>query len=64
MALKTRMLGEGFAVEIQDVDLADIDDTTLAQIRDLWMAHKVAVLRDQTLSDDALVSFKIGRAHV
>ena len=57
MALQTRLLGEGFAVEILDVDLADIDDATLAEVRDQWMAHKVAILRDQTLSDDALVDF-------
>lgn len=57
MALKTRMLGGDFAVEILNVDLANIDDGTLAQLRDLWMTHKVAILRDQTLSDDALVDF-------
>ena len=57
MALDTLMLGKGFAVEILDVDLADIDDAALAQVRDLWMEHKVAIIRDQTLSDDALVSF-------
>ena len=57
MALDTLMLGKGFAVEILDIDLADIDDAALAQVRDLWMEHKVAIIRDQTLSDDALVSF-------
>lgn len=57
MALKTRMLGENFAVEIQGVDLADIDDTTLGELRELWMEHKVAILRDQDLGDGALVDF-------
>ena len=57
MALDTLMLGKGFAVEILDVDLAVIDDAALAQVRYLWMEHKVAIIRDQTLSDDALVSF-------
>ena len=57
MPLNTRMLGAGFAVEIQDVDLAEIDDATLSAVRDLWMTHKVAILRDQALDDDALVSF-------
>ena len=33
MALKTRMLGENFAVEIQDVDLAEaISDMSAAEI--------------------------------
>ncbi len=57
MTLKTRMLGGNFAVEIEDVDLADIDDEKLGALRDVWMTHKVAVLRDQALSDAALVSF-------
>ena len=57
MALSTRMLGDGFAVEILEVDLANIDDATLSEVYDLWMEHKVAILRDQKLNDDALVGF-------
>lgn len=57
MSLSTQMLGNGFAVEIIGIDLANIDDSTLDELRDLWMEHKVAIFRDQTLSDDELVSF-------
>ena len=57
MVLKTQMLGGNFAVEILDVDLADINDVVLGEIRDVWMEHKVAILRDQELSDAALVDF-------
>ena len=57
MALSTRMLGDDFAVEILEVDLANIDDATLSEVCDLWMEHKVAILRDQKLNDDALVGF-------
>ncbi len=57
MTLKTTLLGNGFAVEFAGIDLAHIDDQTFAEVRDLWMRHKVAVFRDQVLSDDELVSF-------
>ena len=58
MTLETRLLGNGFAAEIFGVDLgAPLDDATVAEIRDLWMRNKVAVFRDQAISDDALVAF-------
>ncbi|NKB58428.1 MAG: hypothetical protein GKS00_19040 [Alphaproteobacteria bacterium] len=57
MAMSTQLLGNGFAVEINDIDLAKVDNAAIAELRDLWMQHKVAVFRDQDLSDDALVSF-------
>jgi len=58
MPLETRLLGNGFAVEILGVDLnAPLDDQTLDEIRDLWMRNKVAVFREQTVLDDALVDF-------
>lgn len=55
--MKTQLLGNEFAVEFVDIDLANMDDQTLGEVRDLWMQHKVAVFRDQDLSDDELVSF-------
>jgi len=58
MPLETRLLGNGFAVEILGVDLnVSLDDQTLSKIRDLWMRNKVAVFRNQSVSDDALVDF-------
>ena len=57
MSMSTQLLGNCFAVEIGGVDLANIDDSTLDELRDLWMQHKVAVFRDQALSDGELVSF-------
>ena len=35
MSLKTRLLGPGFAAEIDGIDLADIDDATLAELREM-----------------------------
>lgn len=55
MNLNTRLLGPGFAVEIRDVDLARLDEDVLGAVRQCWMEHKVAVFRDQDLSDAALV---------
>jgi alpha-ketoglutarate-dependent taurine dioxygenase len=57
MTLSTTMLGNGFAVEFAGIDLADIDDQTFDEVHNSWMQHKVAVFRDQVLSDNELVSF-------
>ncbi len=55
--MKTKMLGNGFAVEIEGVDLAAIDDAAFTELRDIWLRDKVAVLRGQALDDDALLAF-------
>lgn len=55
--MKTKLLANDFAIEVKDVDLGALDDATLDAVRDAWMRHKVAVFRDQHLSDDQLVAF-------
>lgn len=64
--MKSIILGHDFAIEFQDIDLATLDDAALGKIRDLWMRYKVAVFRDQQLSDEALVAFtrRLGPLHV
>lgn len=58
MTLETRLLGNGFAIEISGVDLgAPLDDAAVEEIRDLWMRNKVVVFRDQTIDDDTLAAF-------
>ncbi|MCG8547399.1 MAG: TauD/TfdA family dioxygenase [Alphaproteobacteria bacterium] len=57
VSLDTRLLGNGFAVEIMDLDLGRLDDATLEAVRREWLANKVAVFRDQDLPDAALVDF-------
>ena len=58
MTLRTRQVGPGFAVEIDGLDLSrDIDDATLAELRQVWMENKVAVLPGQHLSDEDLLVF-------
>ncbi len=55
--MKTKRLGKGFAVQIDGVDLSALDDAAFAELREIWLHDKVAVLRDQVLSDDALIEF-------
>lgn len=57
MPLDHRIIGPGFVAEFPDVDLGGLSDDDLDGLREIWLAHKVAVFRNQTLSDDALVRF-------
>jgi len=60
------MTGSGISVtpiagalgaEIDGVDLADLDDATVAAIRAAWLEHLVVFFRDQTLDPDAFLAF-------
>ena len=56
--MKSRCLGPEFVVDIAGVNLAgDISKTDFAEIKLLWLQNKVAIFRDQALSDDALIRF-------
>ena len=60
-------LAEGFAARITGVDLSKpLDDDLFAEIRSLWMEHRIVVFPDQTLDDDTLVAFaeRFGRLFV
>jgi taurine dioxygenase len=43
--------------EIGGVDLAHVDDATVAAIRAAWLEHLVVFFRDQTLDADAFLAF-------
>ncbi len=43
--------------EISGVDLADLTDEVVAEIRRAWLAHLVVFFRDQTLDNDAFLAF-------
>jgi taurine dioxygenase len=43
--------------EVGRADLRDLDDETLAEINDAWMAHKVLFFRDQELTRDQHVAY-------
>ena len=56
--MQHELLGPGFAVEIKGVDLSQAQsDENVRRMRDLWLEHKVAVFRDQTLDDEDLIRF-------
>lgn len=57
MPLDHRLIGPDFVAEFPDIDLAALSDAEIGALRDIWLAHKIAVFRDQSLSDDALVRF-------
>ena len=43
--------------EIGGVDLADLDDEIVAEIRAAWLEHLVVFFRDQTLDSDQFLAF-------
>jgi taurine dioxygenase len=49
--------GAPLGVEIRGVDLRTIDDRQFAALRDAWHAHQVVLIRDQSLSDQDLITF-------
>jgi taurine dioxygenase len=58
MALRTRQVGPGFAVEIDGLDLSQaLDEATMDELRHVWMTGKVAILHDQHLTDHDLLAF-------
>lgn len=46
--------------EVSGLDMAHLDDATLAEVRALWMQHKVLVLRDQHISTEEHIAFGCG----
>ena len=66
MALSVHRLAESFVGEVSGVDLARLDDTATAGIKDAWLRHKVVVFHDQHLDEDSLVAFaeKLGDVEI
>jgi taurine dioxygenase len=58
-SLRVELLTCAIGAEISNVSLADaaVDDDLLAEIRRLWLAHKVIFFRDQDISRAAHVAF-------
>ena len=56
--MKTTQLANGFATQIEGVDLSmPLDTDTFETIRDLWMENRIIVFPQQKLDDDQLVAF-------
>ena len=56
--MKTTQLANGFATQIEGVDLSSpLDNDTFEIIRNLWMENRIVVFLEQKLDDDQLVAF-------
>ncbi len=65
--MQVTTLEDGFAARITGVDLSQpLADDLFAEIRSLWMEHRVVHFPDQQLNDDSLVGFaeRFGRLFV
>jgi taurine dioxygenase len=56
-ALRIEPLAGSIGAVITGVDLAEVDDRTLAEIRGVWLEHLVVFFRDQDLAPDAYLAF-------
>lgn len=58
MTISVREVGPGFAAEITGIDLSSgPTDADIEQLRTIWMDNKVAILPNQSLSDEDLIDF-------
>lgn len=55
--LQVRQLAGVVGAEISGVDLADLDDRTVSEVRRIWLDAGVVTFPDQTLSSDAFAMF-------
>jgi taurine dioxygenase len=56
-SLEVEPLAGAIGAVITGVDLAEVDDATVAEIRRLWLEHLVVFFRDQELDADAFLAF-------
>ena len=56
-ALEIRPVAGALGAEISGVDLAQVDDGTIAEIRQAWLEHLVIFFRDQDLSPAQFLAF-------
>lgn len=57
MGLTLKKLTASIGAEVSGINMADVDDETLAEIRAAWIEHKVLVLRDQDISIEEHIAF-------
>ena len=61
MALDITASGQACGAAVRGVDLSEsLADTTVAEIRQAWLRHKVLAFPDQDLTDDDLERFTLG----
>ena len=64
--MKLRQLHENIGISIENVNLANIDDITFKEIKNLWIKNLIIVFPDQNISDEDHISFgkKFGELEV
>jgi len=55
--LRVRPTGAALGAEVEGVDLRSLDDELFTAIHRAWLEHQVLLFRDQSLSDEDLVTF-------
>lgn len=55
--LDVEALAGAIGAVVTGIDLADLDDTTVAALRAIWLEHLVVFFRDQELDADAFLAF-------
>ena len=55
--MEVTKLNNFFGAEIQGIDLANLTDENIDDIKQLWLTHKVLVLRNQVLTPEEHVDF-------
>jgi taurine dioxygenase len=55
--LHVEPLAGAIGAVVTGVDLARLDDATVAELRAIWLEHLVVFFRDQELDDDAFLAF-------
>ena len=55
--MKIRKITGNIGAEITEVDLANVSDEEVGEIRKAWLDHKVLVLRDQHISEEEHIAF-------
>lgn len=57
MKLNTRPLSDSFGLEVLDVNLAELDDSTFAALLAMWQENPLLLLRRQAITESELVTF-------
>ena len=55
--MEVTKLNNFFGAEIQGIDLANLTDENIDDIKQLWLTHKVLVLRNQVLTLEEHMNF-------
>ena len=55
--MKIQLLSEHIGAEISGIQLDNLNENTVAEIKEAWLEHKVLVFRDQEISTEAHIAF-------